>query len=162
MSKMLRNLLSWLDQLGAHAEERSFDPECLVTARLYPDMFTFAQQIQAACDAAKFTAARLSGREAPSHPDTEGSLGELRERVASVLSYLEAFTADDLEGAEARVLSPGFLQGATVTAPDYLREFALPNFYFHLSMAYAILRSNGVPLGKRTWIGSMNVRPAEG
>lgn len=157
--KMLTNLGVWLDQAESYASERGFEVDVLLSRRLYPDMFTLGQQLGAACDNAKFIGARLAGVEPPKHPDTETTLAEYRERIASVQSFLEGLDEAAFEGAEDRLLSPGFLRGGTVTTADYLREFALPNFYFHLAMAYAILRHSGVPLGKMIYIGSMNVRP---
>lgn len=159
LDKMLGNLSGWLQQATAHAEERGFDPEVLLSCRLAPDQFPLVRQIQAACDAAKFTAARLSGTEAPAHPDEETTLEQIQARIAATRAYLEGFGPDDLAGAAERELSPSFLQGASVMALDYLREFALPNFYFHVTTAYAILRHNGVPLGKRAFIGHMSIKP---
>ncbi len=158
-AKGLRNLLTWFDQLQANAEARGFDAEVIVESRLAPDMFPFRRQVQAVCDAAKFTAARLGGREAPSHPDTETTLAELRARVEATVAYLDTFAEADLEGAANLILSPKFLQGQSIRGEDYLRDFATPNYRFHLTISYAILRSNGVPLGKRTYLGSLNLRP---
>ncbi|HHO53616.1 MAG TPA: DUF1993 domain-containing protein [Deltaproteobacteria bacterium] len=159
---MLRNLSAWLDVATAHAEARGFDPEILLSSRLVPDQWPLSRQIQASCDAAKFIAARLSDTSAPEHPDDESTLDELRARIASTCAYLEGFSAADLEGAGELELFLPFLQGGSVMAPDYLREFALPNFYFHVTTAYAILRHNGVSLGKQAYIGSMNIKPPPG
>lgn len=121
-------------------------------------MYPLARQVMAACDGPKLAAARLSGTESPVHPDTEATIPELRARIATTIAYLEAFTPAHFEAASHVVLAPGFLRGGSITGVDYLREFVLPNTYFHLAMAYGILRHCGVPLGKRTWLGSMNVR----
>lgn len=157
LTKMLTNLSSWLGDATAYAEARSFDPEVLLQARLYPDMFPLTRQIQGACDAAKFAAARLSGKAPPKHPDTETTLPELQARVQSVIDYLGTFSPEDFEGAEERVVALPFLEGKGALAGDYLNEMALPNFYFHTTTAYNILRSNGVLLGKRKFIGGMKL-----
>lgn len=162
MMKMLTNLEHWLDQACEYAEAREFDPERLVNARLSPDMFALVKQVQAACDAAKFTGARLSETEAPRNEDTETTLAELRERIAVTRAFLEGLDPAAFEGAGERILTLAMLRGGSVTGADYLREFAIPNFYFHVSMAYAILRHNGVKLGKRTYIGKLNIKMPEG
>jgi hypothetical protein len=153
--KMLRNLDAWLDKAVAHAETRGFDPEVLVQARLAPDQYALVRQIQSACDSAKFLGSRLSGVEAPKHPDTETTLPELRARIQSTLAFLGTITPAMLEGAENREVELSFAKGQRMKGGDYLDAFALPNFYFHLVTAYAILRHNGVPLGKTEFIGSL-------
>jgi hypothetical protein len=159
--RMLTNLSSWLDQAQTYADERGFDADRLVVARLSPDQFELARQIQSATDTAKFCATRLSGETPPNWADDETTLAALRERVATAIAYLETVTPEQLaEGATAKV-SPGFLQGAWFHGVDYVRGFALPNFYFHVTTAYSILRANGVPLGKRTFIGQVPVQPPE-
>lgn len=155
MSKMLKNLVAWLDEAEAYAEERGFDAERLTVARLYPDQFELTRQIQSACDTAKFAASRLSGGEAPKFEDDEKTLPELRERIAKTLAYLESVPEDSFEGAAERELTLSFLQGRAIKAGDYFTEFAQPNFYFHVVSAYSVLRNNGVQLGKRKYIGSM-------
>lgn len=157
-ARMLGNLERWLDEAAEYADSRGFDPEVFTTARLCPDQFPLTRQIQAACDAAKFTAARLSGQEAPSHPDTETTLAELRARIATTLAYLANFSAEDFEGKEQDRHFLPFLKGGFVTSEDYLRQFAAANFHFHITVAYSILRHNGVKLGKRAYIGHMNVQ----
>lgn len=158
MSKMLGNLDRWLEKGIAHAEAKKFDPNVLLAARLAPDQFSFVQQVQAACDSPKFGAARLSGKEPPKHPDTEKTIEELRARIKSVIAYLDGFSAADFAGADERVLTLQALGGNSIAAPDYLLEFVTPNFYFHVAHAYAILRHNGVDLGKRDYIGSLDFR----
>ena len=155
--KMLRNLASWLDEGAAWAETRGFDVDVLLQARLFPDMFPLVRQVQAACDSAKFVGSRLSGHDAPLHPDTEATLDELRARIDEVVAYLEGLPAEAFDGD--RLLSLPFLPEHHVRGVDYLREFALPNFYFHATTAYAILRHCGVTLGKRTFIGGMTLVP---
>jgi hypothetical protein len=153
--KMLKNLDSWLATATAHAEQKSFDPNILVQARLAPDQYPLARQVQSACDSAKFTGAFLSGRPAPAHPDTEQTIGELRSRIASCLAFLDTLQAADFADAATRHISPTWMAGKWLLGDDYLMQLGLPNFYFHVTTAYAILRHNGVPLGKRDFIGSL-------
>jgi hypothetical protein len=156
--KMLSNLDGWLRKAEAHAKAKSFDPNTLVVARLAPDQYPLVRQVQSACDTAKFAAARLSGKEAPKHPDTEQTLDELHARIAAVTSWLAGFGAGDLEGADGRTVKLSFMEGKGLAGKDYLVEMATPNFYFHLTHAYAILRHNGVDLGKMDYIGSLPLR----
>jgi hypothetical protein len=158
LSKMLKNLDSWLDKAVAHAEKKKFDPSVYLEARLAPDMFPLTRQIQAACDGAKFLAARLSGKEAPKHPDTEKTLDELRARIRSVIEYLATFKASDFDGAEQRVIPLGFMPGKGLSASEWRLGFNLPNTYFHICMSYAILRHNGVELVKGDYIGALDIK----
>jgi hypothetical protein len=158
LSKMLENLEHWLDKGVEHATEKKFDPNLLLQARLAPDMYPLTRQVQAACDGAKFLAARLSGKEPPKHPDTEQTLEELRTRIRTVRAYLAEFREEDFANAATRMVPLGFLPGKGVLGDDFRREMNMPNTYFHLCMAYAILRHNGVELGKVGFIGSMNLR----
>ena len=157
MSKQLGQIDKWLDAAVAYAEQKKFDPNLYLGFRLAPDQFGFGRQVQIACDTAKQAAARLAGKEAPAHPDTETTIPELRARIQSVRTYLGTFTAKDFEGAETRKVPLPFLPGGNKGAlgTDYLVHFAQPNFYFHLVHAYAILRHNGVPLGKRDFLGPL-------
>ena len=158
-TKMLRNLASWLDQAAAYAEERSFSPENLVQARLAPDQFTLVRQVQSACDTAKFLASRLCEIEAPSFPDEEKTFDEVKKRIADTLAFLDGVEESALGDFADRELKLSFLpEGSWVRADDYMEQFAIPNFYFHVSMAYAILRHNGVPLGKRDYLGSLPIQ----
>jgi hypothetical protein len=152
---MLGNLALWLDKAAEYAATRSFDPVVLLSARLAPDQFPLVRQVQSACDTAKFAAAVLTGQEAPKHPDTEQTLPEIRARIATVRSYLEGFQPQQFQDAETRLISPGWARGASLRGEDYLVGFAIPNFYFHVSTAYAILRHNGVPLGKMDYLGKL-------
>lgn len=155
MTKMLKNLRRWLEAGAKHAEAKKFAPEVLLTSRLAPDMFTLTQQVQSACDGVKFLAARLSGTEAPKHPDTEQTFPEVLARIDSVLGYVEGFTPEQFEGWQDRTITLAFLPGKGAKAADWLHEFNLPNTYFHLVTAYGILRHNGVALGKTEFIGSI-------
>ena len=157
LKKMLGNLDQWLEAAVAHAQKKSFDPSVLLAARLAPDQYPLTRQIQSACDAAKLACARLTGKEAPKHPDTEQTVDELRARIRACVSYLDTFTAADFEGAATRLVDLSFMPGKALRGTDYLNELALPNFYFHATTAYAILRHNGVPLGKASFIGSLKL-----
>ena len=152
-SRMLRNLDQWLQTGTTYAQQKKFDADVLAQARLAPDQFDLRQQVQSACDAAKYAAAYLSGQQAPSHPDTEKTIAELRARIQTCLQYLGTFKGSDFTGAEERRVAPPWMQGGSVRGADYLMRFAVPNFYFHVTTAYDILRHNGVELGKRDFIG---------
>ena len=156
--KMLGNLDRWLEVAEAHAKTKGFETAVLVQARLAPDQFALVQQIQSACDAAKYAAAYLSGGQAPSHPDTESTFADLRARIATCRAYLESVPASAFAGADERRVVPAWLKEGWFRGDDYLREVAVPNFYFHVVTAYALLRHNGVPLGKMDYIGGIPVR----
>lgn len=158
MKKQLGQLDKWLEAAAAYAKQKSFDPNVFLGMRLAPDQFAFARQVQTACDTPKLAAARLAGKEAPSHPDTEQTLDELRARVAAVIAYLDGFTAKDFEGAATRTITQPRWEGKTMTGADYFLEHALPNFYFHLTHVYAILRHGGVAIGKRDYLGALHLR----
>ena len=159
-AKSLQNLERWMDKAAAHATARKFEVDVLAQARLAPDAYPFVRQVQSACDQAKYAAAYLGGKQAPSHPDTEQTFAELRQRIVKVLSFLETVQAKDLAGGEDRKVAPPWLGGKWLRGDDYLGHLAIPNFFFHLTMAYAILRHNGVELGKMDYIGSMPVKDA--
>jgi hypothetical protein len=154
-AKTLENLEKWMDKADEHAAARSFEVDVLAQARLAPDQFDFARQVQSACDQAKYAAAYLGGKQAPSHPDTEKTLGELRERIRKCTGFLATLREEDLAGGEERKVAPPWLGGRWLRGGDYLAEVAIPNFFFHATMAYAILRHNGVQLGKMDYIGSL-------
>ncbi len=160
MQKMLGNLDTWLEKATAHAAKKPFDVNLLMTARLAPDQFPLARQVQSSCDNAKLAAARLTGKEAPSHPDTEKTVDELRARIKAVRAWLSALTPKDFEGAAERTISQPRWEGKWMSGADYFVEYAVPNFYFHLTHAYAILRHNGVEVGKRDYLGSLSMRDA--
>jgi uncharacterized protein len=158
LKKMLLHLDAWLDKAVVYANAKAFDPVVLVGARLAPDQYPLARQVQSACDTAKFAAARLAGKEAPKHPDTEQTIAELRARIQTTTGYLGTFKPTDFDGAESRLVALPYLEGKVLTGDDYLMEQVLPNFYFHVTTAYAILRHNGVGVGKRDFIGSLSAR----
>ena len=151
----LQALLGWLDKAAAFAESRKFSVENFLELRLAPDQVTLPRQIQNACDNVKGIVARLGGKDVPSHPDTEKTLAEARARVQTVLDFIATFTREDFVGAEDRTVSLPFWQGKSMRAGDYLDHYALPNLYFHYTTAYAILRANGVPLGKTDYMGTL-------
>jgi hypothetical protein len=154
-AKMLRNLDRWLDKAAAYAKAKNFEVDTLVHARLAPDQYSLDRQIQSACDTAKFSASYLSGKEPPVHPDTEKTIAELHARIKSCISFLETITAADVEGGEARKVAPKWLKGKWVKGDQFLMQLSQPNFYFHVTTAYAILRHNGVDLGKTDFIGAV-------
>jgi hypothetical protein len=156
--KTLQNLQQWMDKAAAHAAAKSFELDVLVQARLAPNAFGFAQQVQSACDQAKYAAAYLGGKQPPSHPDTEQTFAELKQRIQKCLSFLESVPARDLAGGDDRKVAPPWLGGKWLRGGDYLTHVAVPNFFFHATMAYAILRHNGVELGKMDYIGSLPVQ----
>jgi hypothetical protein len=158
MHKELGQMQTWLDAAGALAQKKSFDPNVFLGLRLVPDQFPLSRQVQTACDTAKLAAARLAGKEAPKHPDTEQTLDELRKRIGSVIDYLGSFSAKDFEGAATRVITQPRWEGKVMTGADYFMEHAVPNFFFHTVHTYAILRHAGVDLGKRDYLGALSLR----
>lgn len=154
-AKMLGNMLSWLEAAKAHAEAKKFATDVYLTLRLAPDMLPFTKQIQIASDAAKGCIARLSGQEPPKFEDNEATLDELVERIRKTRDYVLSVPAAAVNGSEGREITiprrvgePLKFDGST-----YLRHFALPNFYFHATTTYALLRHAGVPLGKTDYLG---------
>jgi len=158
MKKLLRSLDACLEKGVAFAAAKKFDPSVLLQSRLAPDMFPLLRQIQSACDQAKYAAGRTAAKDPPSHPDSEQTMEEARRRIATVVAYLDGFTAADFDGVEARTISLPRWEGKSMTAVDYLVEHAMPNFFFHLTTAYAILRHNGVDVGKRDYLGPLTFR----
>jgi hypothetical protein len=159
MKKQLGQLDKWLAAAAEFAKAKSFDPNLFLGFRIAPDQFAFARQVQSACDTPKLAAARLSGKEAPKNDDSEKTLEELRARVASTIAFLDGLTAKDFEGAETRSITQPRWEGKTMHGSDYFLEHALPNFYFHLTTTYAILRHNGVNVGKRDFLGPLTQHP---
>jgi hypothetical protein len=152
----LRSLKNILEKGVAHAEARKFDPNVLATLRLYPDMLPLNRQVQIASDAAKGAAARLSATEPPKFEDNETTMAELIGRVAKTIDYLESFKPSQFEGAESRVVTVKSPRNTfNFTAVDYVRHWALPNFFFHVTTSYALLRHGGVDIGKADYLGSV-------
>jgi hypothetical protein len=153
VTRGLSALSKILDKAAAHAEARKIDPAVLLSSRLYPDMFPLTRQVQVACDQGRRAVARLKGEEPASVPDTETTIADLKARIALSIEALKAFTPADVPAAEARTIR--FKAGPaelSFTGTDYIRQWILPNFYFHLTTAYAILRHNGVELGKADFL----------
>lgn len=158
MKKHLGQVDKWLDAAAAHAQAKSFDASVYLGLRLAPDQFAFARQVQIMCDTAKLAASRLTGKEAPVHADDEKTLEDLRARVRAVIAYLDGFGEKDFAGAATRSVTQPRWEGKTMSGADYFREHALPNFFFHLTHVYALLRHNGVNLGKRDYLGQLSLR----
>jgi len=152
----LTNLAAILDKAASHGEAKKVDPKVMPQARLIADMLPLSAQIQIACDTAKGAAARLAGVEVPKHADTETTLAELKARVAKTLDFIKTIKPDQVQGAESREVVLQFPQTTLkFNGATYLTNFALPNFFFHVTMAYALLRKNGVDLGKRDFLGAI-------
>lgn len=151
---MLANLSHILAKAAAHAEAKKYDPNVLLQYRLAPDMLPFTRQVLIACDAAKNGVARISGLEAPRFEDSEASFPELQQRIRKTLDYLATVPASALDGTEDKEITfpAGRDKTRTMKAEAYLKQWALPNFFFHITMAYAILRHNGVELGKSDYL----------
>lgn len=152
----LNNLAAILDKATSHAGNKKLDSKVLPATRLIADMLPLSSQIQIACDTAKGAAARLAGVEIPKHPDTETTLEELKARVAKTLDFIKSIKPEQLQGAETREIVLQFPQTTfKFTGLNYVTNFALPNFFFHVTTAYAVLRKNGVDLGKRDFLGQL-------
>ncbi len=150
----LGNLARLLDKAEAHAAAKKFDPAVLLAARLAPDMLPFTKQVQIASDSAKLCVARLAGIEAPKFEDNESSIAELRTRIQRTIDFMKSVPAGQLDGSEGREISVPRRDGVMKFEGEiYLKHYALPNFYFHVTTAYALLRHNGVDLGKADFLG---------
>lgn len=161
MKKGLGQLELWIDKATAHAHAKGYDPNVLVGMRLAPDQFALGRQVMVACDTAKLATARLTGVTAPRHEDVETTLPELVARIRAVVAWIGEHGPDAFAGAAERVVSQPRWEGRVMTGADYFVEHAIPNFYFHLTTAYAILRHAGVDLGKRDYLGALSLRTPE-
>ncbi len=151
----LGNLAGVLDKAQAHAEAKGLDPLVLTACRIFPDMFPLSRQVQIATDTAKGALARLAGVEVPKYEDSEQSIAELKGRIAKTVAFLQGFRPEQIDGTEDKELSIKLGKNeVSWNGMQYLLGFALPNFYFHVTTAYCILRHNGVELGKRDYIGN--------
>jgi len=154
LKQTLSSLAAILRKAAEYVESRKIDPSVLINARLFPDMFALAKQVQIATDQAKGCAARLSGVDIPKFDDTEATFGELQARIEKTIAFLDSFNAQQIDGSEQREI---VLQLHETTlkfkGQDYLLKWVLPNFYFHATTAYNILRHNGVEIGKRDFLG---------
>ena len=157
-SKMLNNLSGLLEKAKTFAEQKKFDASNLLTARLAPDQFHFTRQVQIACDSAKAYAAKLTGKEAPKHEDKETTIPELQDRIRKTIQFLETIKADDFKGWETRQVTNPRREGKFLPGNEFAMEQAIPNFYFHMTTAYSILRHNGLEVGKKDYLGTLNYR----
>ena len=158
MKKMLGHMDAWLEAAATFAKSKSFDPNVFLGMRLAPDQLPFSRQVQTACDTAKLGASRVTGKDAPKPADTEQTLEELRARLRSVIDNLDGYSVSDFEGAATRLVTTPRWEGKVMSGADYFLEHALPNFYFHATHVYAILRHNGVGLGKKDYLGPLSQR----
>ncbi len=154
--RMLGNLSICLDKAEAHAAEKKFESTVYLSSRLAPDMLPLTAQIQIACDTVKFCVARLAGVEGPKFEDNEASLADLKKRIAKTIDYAQSVPAAQIDGSDAKTISvPRRTGPMPMSGEAYLKFFALPNFFFHVSTTYALLRHNGVPLGKMDYLGAL-------
>ncbi len=154
--RALNNLDAILAKAATHADAKKIDPAVLICSRLYPDMFSLARQVQVATDTAKGCAARLSGTEPPKYEDTEATFDELSGRIQKTVAYLESFKTEQIDGSESRTVTLQLRDRAiTFDGLSYLSNFVLPNFFFHVTTTYDILRHCGVELGKRDFLGKL-------
>lgn len=154
-AKMLQNLLNIMGKGVEQATEKKFEFDVLLNSRLAPDQFNFIRQVQIATDTAKLCCFRLTGVEAPAHADNEKNLSELQSRIHEVITYLHKLTPHDFVGAEQKKISQPRWEGKYLLGSEYVLQHAIPNFYFHITTAYAILRHNGVNVGKSHYLGEL-------
>ena len=160
LKRQLAQMDTWLDAAAAHAEAKSFEADVFLGQRLAPDQFSLARQVQIACDTVRLGAARITATDPASKADEEGTIGELKQRIAFTLDALSSLSASDFDGADDRTITTARWKGQVMSPQDYLMEHVMPNFYFHAAHVYAILRHNGVPLGKRDYLGTLSKRDA--
>ena len=153
--KALNNLYAILDKATAYADQKKFEPSVFLQSRLAPDQFPFIRQVQITCDVAKLAVFRLTDKEAPFHDDKETNFAELKKRIKEVVTYLNSVKAADFQNAETKKITQPRWQDKYLTGTDYIHHHAIPNLYFHLTTAYAILRHNGVDVGKSDYLGEM-------
>ncbi len=157
-ARTLKNLDAVLEKAQAHATARKFDPNNYLTERMSPDMLPFVTQVRIACDNAKLAASLLSGKDAPVHEDNEKTFEELRGRIGKCLAYLDTFTEHDFEKTSAKqIVKLARQPGKGLHADEYLLARQIPNFYFHVTTAYDLLRRGGVEIGKSDYLGQLNV-----
>lgn len=155
-NQMLGGLNNVLAKADAHVAARKIEPNALLQARLFPDMFPLLRQVQVACDFAKSVAARLAGVEVPGFDDTEQTFADLQARIAKTLAFVNGLTPQQFEGSDTReiVTQAGTPKEKRFSGSSYLLNYGLPHFFFHVTTAYAILRHNGVEVGKKDYIGT--------
>ena len=154
--QMLASLSDVLSKAEAHAADRKIDPDALLQARLFPDMFPLVRQVQIACDFAKSVPARLAGAEVPAYEDAEQSFAELQARIAKTRDFIDGLDAAAFDGSDQRqiVLRPGTPKERAIGGQAYLLHYGLPQFFFHVTTTYALLRHNGVEIGKKDFMGA--------
>jgi hypothetical protein len=156
-TQAVKNIEAWLNKAEEHAAAKNFDVGVLMTGRLAPDMKPFIYQVQSACDYLKAAAAWLSGQKPPKHEDTEQTIDEVRARIRKTVAFVESVAeAQYADAAERRVSLSFAPAGKVLVGPDYLLQMTIPNVYFHVAMAFAVLRHNGVDVGKMDFLGPIN------
>jgi uncharacterized protein len=158
MKKHLGHIDAWFEKATAFAGERQFDPANYLTLRLAPDQFALLRQIQIVCATVTGGVTKVTGKDAPALGDDQKTVDDLRAAVKTVIGWLDGFTAKDFDASATRTVTQPRWEGKTMTGHDYFLEHFQPNFYFHLTHAYAILRHSGVPLGKRDYLGKLTQR----
>ncbi|MFM4823309.1 DUF1993 family protein [Aeromonas bivalvium] len=153
-TKMLRNLSLLIDKAQKHAEANEFEPDVLLNSRLSPDMLPFTSQVQMACDTARLATSVLTGKQAPVFGDAEETIQDLKTSIEKTIGYVTSMKENDFSGWEERIVAPPGWAGAFLGI-DYFYQHAVPNFYFHMVTAYAILRHKGVRIGKMDYIGQL-------
>jgi uncharacterized protein len=156
-AQSLKNVEKWLDKAEQYAAAKNFDSGVLINDRLAPDMKNFIYQIQSACDYVKAATAWLSGQTPPRHEDNERTIDELRARIRKTVAYVETVKEEGYQGASGRHISFSWAPGKIMGGEDYLLQMTIPNVYFHIAMAYAILRHNGVDVGKMDFLGPIKL-----
>jgi len=156
--RTLRQIPRWLDKAEAYAAQKKFDVQVLLDSRLAPDQFTLVKQMQVTCDVARYFTAGLIGVEAPKFEDEVKKAADVRARVEKTIAWLETLKPEQFEGAADRSVELPFTKEKRMQGSDYLSQFLLPNFYFHATSAYSILRHNGLDLGKADFLGDITLR----
>jgi uncharacterized protein len=156
-TQSLKNVETWLDKVEQHAAAKKFDVSVLLNARLAPDMKNFIYQVQSACDYVKAAAAWLSGQTPPRHEDNERTIEEVRARIRKTVAFAESVREPQYAGASERKVKLSWAHGKVIGGEDYLLQMTIPNTFFHIATAYAILRHNGVDVGKMDFLGPINL-----
>jgi len=154
-TKMLKNLDGILAKIKPFAEAKKIEPEVLLNSRLAPDQFNFIRQVQIATDSAKLCVAKITGKDAPTHDDKETTVEQLQKRIAETISYLGTVTEKDFAGAQERKITTPRWEGKWLNGYEYAIQHSIPNVYFHVTVAYEILRHNGLDVGKKDYLGPM-------
>ncbi len=159
LKKMLENLAHLLSKATTYATEKGISEETMLSNRLAPDMFPLVKQVQISADSAKACIARLCGIEAPVMEDTETTVAELQERITKTIAFLDAITPEQFANAHTQIVTIKYFPGKHFTGYDYLTQYALPTFFFHVTTAYALLRAMGVDIGKSDYLGPLSLQP---